>query len=290
MGNIYSMTGFAAANQELPQGALTLDLRSVNHRYLDISFRMDDAFRPIETAMREAIAKRINRGKVECRLGFTPSAENRKPQAINLDLARQLLEMGNAIQQLSPQSAPLTVADILRWPGMFKVEDISQTTLHEASLALLQHALSDFEATRAREGDKLRAMILERAAQMQEKVAEAAPHLPRLIAAYQDKLSNRLREAAASLDEDRIRQEIALFSQKIDIDEEISRLQAHLQEVRRILDKGDPSGKRLDFMMQELNREANTLGSKSVSTETSQLSMDLKVLIEQMREQIQNIE
>lgn len=290
MGTIYSMTGFAAANQELPQGALTLDLRSVNHRYLDITFRMDDAFRPIETAMREAIAKRINRGKVECRLGFTPSAENRKPQAINLDLAGQLLEMGATIQQLSPQSAPLSVADILRWPGMFKAEDISQTTLHEASLALLQHALTDFAATRAREGDKLRAMILERAALMQGKVAEAAPHLPRLIAAYQEKLTARLRDAAASLDEDRIRQEIALFSQKIDIDEEISRLQAHLQEVRRILDKGDPSGKRLDFMMQELNREANTLGSKSVSTETSQLSMDLKVLIEQMREQIQNIE
>jgi uncharacterized protein (TIGR00255 family) len=133
-------------------------------------------------------------------------------------------------------------------------------------------------------------MILERATQMQEKVAEAAPHLPRLVAAYQEKLTSRLRDAAASLDDDRIRQEIALFSQKIDIDEEISRLQAHLQEVGRILDKGDPSGKRLDFMMQELNREANTLGSKSVSTETSQLSMDLKVLIEQMREQIQNIE
>jgi uncharacterized protein (TIGR00255 family) len=290
MGTIYSMTGFAAATQELPQGALTLDLRSVNHRYLDISFRMDDSFRPIETAMREAIAKKINRGKVECRLGFTPSAENRKPQAINLDLAGQLLEMATAIQQLSPHSAPLSVADILRWPGIFRVEDISQATLHEAALALLQNALTDFADTRAREGDKLRAMILERAAQMQEKVAEAAPHLPRLIAAYQEKLTNRLRDAAASLDDDRIRQEIALFSQKIDIDEEISRLQAHLQEVNRILDKGDPSGKRLDFMMQELNREANTLGSKSVSTETSQLSMDLKVLIEQMREQIQNIE
>jgi len=157
-------------------------------------------------------------------------------------------------------------------------------------VTLVQEALVEFAATRGREGEKLKGMILERATQMEALVAEALPHLPRLRAAYQEKLTARFREAAASLDEDRIRQEMALFAQKIDVDEEVSRLQAHLQEVKRILDQSGAAGKRLDFMMQELNREANTLGSKSVATETSKLSMELKVLIEQMREQIQNIE
>lgn len=287
---IYSMTGFAAVNRELPQGALHLELRAVNHRYLEIAFRMDEIFRPAEPAMREAIGNRLKRGKVECRLNFTPSAGSHKPLSINATLAQQLVQLGQTVQELSPQSAPLSVADILRWPGIMEAEGVPQETLQEAAVALVQEALDDFAATRGREGEKLKDMILERAAQMETLVAEAAPHLPRLRTAYQEKLTTRFREAAASLDEDRIRQEMALFAQKIDIDEEISRLQAHLQEVKRILNQGGAAGKRLDFMMQELNREANTLGSKSVATETSRLSMELKVLIEQMREQIQNIE
>lgn len=287
---IYSMTGFAALKRELPQGALHLELRSVNHRYLELGFRMDEAFRPAEAAMREAITRQLNRGKVECRITFTPGNAGSRAMAINAPLAEQLLQLGHAVRELSPQSPPLTVADILRWPGMMEVEDVPQEALQEAATALLQDAVAEFTETRGREGEKLAGMILERVTQMEALVSEAAPHLPRLISAYQEKLASRLREAAASLDEDRIRQELALFAQKIDVDEEISRLGAHLQEVRRILAKGGAVGKRLDFMMQELNREANTLGSKSVATETSRLSMDLKVLIEQMREQIQNIE
>ncbi len=287
---IYSMTGFAAVNRELPQGALHLELRAVNHRYLEVAFRMDEAFRPAEPAMREAIANQIKRGKVECRLTFTPGASSQKPLTINTGLAQQLLRLGQTVQELAPQSPPLSVADILRWPGIMETEGVSADVLQQAAISLLHEALGEFAASRSREGEKLKDMILERAASMEALVAEALPHLPRLLAAYQEKLSNRLREAAASLDEDRIRQELAVFAQKIDVDEEVSRLQAHLQEVRRILKQGGAAGKRLDFMMQELNREANTLGSKSVSTETSRLSMELKVLIEQMREQIQNIE
>ena len=287
---IYSMTGFAARQRELPQGALHLELRSVNHRYLELGFRMDEAFRPAEPAMREAVAARVTRGKIECRIAFSSGNPGANPMAINVPLAEQLLRLGRAVQELSPQSPPLTVADILRWPGMMEVEDVPQETLQETAVALMHEALAEFSATRAREGDKLAAMILERAAQMEALVAEVAPHLPRLVAAYQEKLANRLREAAAGLDEDRILQEMALFAQKIDVDEEISRLGAHLQEIRRILAHGGAAGKRLDFLMQELNREANTLGSKSVGGETSRLSMELKVLIEQMREQIQNIE
>lgn len=287
---IYSMTGFAAVNRELPQGALHLELRAVNHRYLEVAFRMDEAFRPAEPAMREAIANQIKRGKVECRLTFTPSASSQKPLAINTGLAQQLLQLGQTVQELAPQSPPLSVADILRWPGIMEMEGVSADMLQQAAISLLHEALGEFAATRGREGEKLKDMILERAASMEALVAEALPHLPRLLAAYQEKLASRFREAAASLDEDRLRQELAVFAQKIDVDEEVSRLQAHLQEVKRILKQGGAAGKRLDFMMQELNREANTLGSKSVSTETSRLSMELKVLIEQMREQIQNIE
>jgi uncharacterized protein (TIGR00255 family) len=287
---ITSMTGFAAVTRELPQGTLHLELRSVNHRYLELAFRMDESFRPVEAALREAVTKQVNRGKVECRIGFTPSPGSVQAMAINASLVEQLLQLGHAVQELSPQSTSLSVAEILRWPGVMEAQGIPQETLQETALILLAEALADFTATRGREGEKLKSMILERAAQMQTLVTEAAPHLPRLLAAYQEKLANRLKEAAASLDEDRIRQELALFAQKIDVDEEISRLQAHLQEVKRILEQGGATGKRLDFMMQELNREANTLGSKSVATETSRLSMELKVLIEQMREQIQNIE
>ncbi len=251
---------------------------------------MDEVFRPAEAALREAIAGRLKRGKAECRINFTPSAGSHKPLAINATLAQQLVQLGHTVQELSPDSAALSVADILRWPGIMEAEGVPQEALQEAAVSLIQEALDDFTASRGREGEKLKGMILERAAQMEALVAEAAPHLPRLRAAYQEKLTARFREAAASLDDDRIRQEMALFAQKIDIDEEISRLQAHLQEVKRILNQGGAAGKRLDFMMQELNREANTLGSKSVATETSRLSMELKVLIEQMREQIQNIE
>jgi uncharacterized protein (TIGR00255 family) len=287
---IFSMTGFAAVNRELPQGALHLELRAVNHRYLEVAFRMDEIFRPAEPAMREAIAGQLKRGKVECRLNFTPSAIGQKPLAINETLAQQLLQLGQAVRERSPESAPLSVADILRWPGIMEMEGVPADVIQQAAIALLHEALGEFAATRGREGEKLKDMILERAANMEALVAEALPHLPRLLATYQEKLANRLREAAASLDEDRIRQELAVFAQKIDVDEEVSRLQAHLQEVKRILGQGGAAGKRLDFMMQELNREANTLGSKSVATETSRLSMELKVLIEQMREQIQNIE
>ncbi|MFA5241027.1 MAG: YicC/YloC family endoribonuclease [Sulfuricella sp.] len=287
---IYSMTGFAAVNLELPQGALHLELRAVNHRYLEVAFRMDEVFRPAESAMREAIASLLKRGKAECRLNFTPSTGSHKPLALNATLAQQLVQLGQAVQELSPHSSPLSVADILRWPGIMEVEGVPADALQQAAITLLHQALGEFTATRGREGEKLKAMILERAGQMEALVAEALPHLPRLRAAYQEKLLARFREAAASLDEDRIRQEMALFAQKIDIDEEVSRLQAHLQEVKRILNQNGAAGKRLDFMMQELNREANTLGSKSVATETSKLSMELKVLIEQMREQIQNIE
>ena len=287
---IHSMTGFAAATLEVPQGTLALELRAVNHRYLDVTFRTEESLRALEPAMRELIAAQVGRGKIECRLSLATRHGGDDGLQLNSTLVRQLVELGHSLQEYMPDSRPLSVADILRWPGVVGGDNPTVESLREPCLKVLQSALEEFSASRSREGEKLKTLLLERLAQMETIVAGVQPHLPRLIAAYQEKLSARLKEALGGGDDERVRQELALFAQKIDVDEELSRLRAHFSEVRRVLDKGGAAGKRLDFLMQELNREANTLGSKSVAVETSQASMELKVLIEQMREQIQNLE
>ena len=287
---IYSMTGFAAVAAEVPHGTLNLELRSVNHRYLEVQFRLPDELRALEGAMRELIAARLSRGKVDCRLNFVPLAVGTGELQLNTDLLQQLLHVSRTVQAQSPDSQSLRVGEVLRWPGMLGPESVPLEGLKEPALELCRSALDELSATRGREGEKTKAMLLQRVVQMRQLAAGVAPRLPKLLAAYQEKLAGRLREALGTSDDERVRQELALFAQKIDVDEELSRLQAHLTEVERILDAGGAVGKRLDFLMQELNREANTLGSKSVAAEVSQVSMELKVLIEQMREQIQNIE
>lgn len=287
---IHSMTGFASGSIEIEHGTLGMELRSVNNRYLEIQFRLPEELRALEGPMRELITQQLNRGKVDCRMSFTPHSNGKELLQLNQPLLQQLIQLNHEIQQSLPNSPCLGVSEILRWPGMLGPEGPSVDALREACLSLLKSALDDLSATRQREGGKLKAYLLERIEQMEQIAAIVAPHIPQLIAAHQEKLATRLREAMANSDDDRIRQELALFAQKIDVDEELSRLQTHITEVRRVLDKGGAVGRRLDFLMQELNREANTLGAKSVATETSQVSMDMKVLIEQMREQIQNIE
>jgi uncharacterized protein (TIGR00255 family) len=287
---IYSMTGFAAVTQELEQGSLSLELRSVNSRYLETHFRLDESLRALEPALREIIGAALSRGKVECRLNFAARNAGQTSLRLNAVLANQLVDLGRSLHALLPHGQQLGVADLLRWPGVVEGENAGTADLHEACLPLLRKGLDELSATRQREGEKLKIFLLQRVDQMDALVTGVLPHIPRLIAAYQEKLAARLKEAMGSGDEDRIRQEIALFAQKIDVDEELSRLQTHLTEMRRILEKGGAVGKRLDFLMQELNREANTLGSKSAASETTQTAMELKVLIEQMREQIQNIE
>ena len=287
---IYSMTGYAAASRELTRGALALELRSVNHRYLDLQFRLPEEMRALEAGMREAVAARISRGKVECRVGYAEQPGQALPMQINASLLQQLLELNDMVIELAPNAAPLAVADLLRWPGMFGADTPSLEQLRAACHELLATALAEFTASRTREGEKLKAMLLERTARMEALATGVQPRIPQLIAAHQEKLGQRLREALIDTAEDRVRQELVLFASKIDVDEELSRLLAHLSEIRRILEQGGAVGKRLDFLMQELNREANTLGSKSVDVEVSRVSMELKVLIEQMREQIQNIE
>jgi uncharacterized protein (TIGR00255 family) len=284
------MTGYAVVSAELPFGTLNLELRSVNHRYLDIQFRIPDELRALEAGMREMATARISRGKVEVRMAVAKSSAS--PSSLQLDekLLAQLQLLNQRVRAAMPESEGLTVNDILRWPGMLGNDELEPEKLQEACNALIGRALDELTAMRAREGAKLRQILLDRIDSMEALVRKAAPRMPLLIAAYREKLSARLKEAMVNMDDDRLKQELVLFSSKIDVDEELSRLTTHFGEIRRILDKGGAVGKRLDFLMQELNREANTLGSKSVDLEVTQTSMDLKVLIEQMREQIQNIE
>jgi uncharacterized protein (TIGR00255 family) len=209
---------------------------------------------------------------------------------VDAALVERLAGLNGEVKARLPAARDLSVAEILAWPGVMAQAAVSAEALHEAAIEVLGKVLEELDASRAREGEKLKAILLDRAERIGARVREAAPLLPVVLAAYQEKLQNALREAGANPDDDRLRQDITLFAQRIDVDEELSRLQAHLTEVRRVLDGGGAVGKRLDFLMQELNREANTLGAKSFSTALTRIAMELKVLIEQMREQIQNLE
>ncbi|HEX9193452.1 MAG TPA: YicC/YloC family endoribonuclease [Burkholderiales bacterium] len=285
---IQSMTGYAAATRELPIASLAAELKSVNGRFLDIQFRLPDELRAAEPALRELIQTHVGRGKLECRVAVTPPTRAAPQLAVNESLLAALAEASRRVRAAIPDAQPLRVGEALHWPGV--LGDDRSAALREACVALVGELLEEFAATRSREGEKLRRMLIERLDRMASLLASIQPSLPQAIAAFQEKLAARLREALGGTDEERIRQEIALFGVRADVAEELNRLGAHLEEVRRVLKTGGAVGKRLDFLMQELNREANTLGSKSVSKELSDASLELKLLIEQMREQIQNIE
>jgi len=287
---IYSMTGFASATRELATAALNVEIRSVNHRYLDLQFRLPEELRALEPGLRELIVTKLQRGKIECRVGLNALPSAQKSFELNAEVLKQLRALSEKLRVAWPSVPGLTAADILRWPGMLGAETVSLDEMRSACNAALVEVLEEFTASRAREGEKLKAVLLERLGSMEERVATVAPRMPEVLAAFREKLTARLHEAMAVSDDERIRQEITLFANRVDVDEELSRLTAHFSEIKRILDKGGAVGKRLDFMMQELNREANTLGSKSVDTEVTRVALDLKLLIEQMREQIQNIE
>ena len=287
---IYSMTGFASLEREINNGVLVIELRSVNHRYLELHLKLDEYLRSFEPLVREMISAKLGRGKVECRMSFVRRSE--ATQSLNLDDAvlNQLLEVSKVLKTKFPESQPLSVSDILHWPGVVQNQELANDQFAQVVKDCLQQILQDMSDSRAREGAKMKALILERLAEIESLVAKVKPLLPQQVKEYQSRLTAKLQDALNSVDEERVRQELVLFAQRIDVDEELTRLTAHVAEVKRILDDNKLAGKRLDFLMQELNREANTLGSKSVSVETSQASMSLKVLIEQMREQIQNIE
>ncbi len=287
---IFSMTGYAAQEKSLDNATLILELRAVNSRYLDLHFKLDDNLRSLEPLMREQIGEQLSRGKIECKLNLMARTTSLQAAQIDPAMLQQLAAMQATAKKHFPQSRELSVADILRWPGVLISEAGAESKLAEEVKALLQEGLQALNASRAREGEKLKALILERLVQIEQLVETVKPLLPTLTQEYQAKLEAKLNDSLKNLDPERLAQELVLFAQRIDVDEELSRLTAHISEVKRILNSDAPAGKRLDFLMQELNREANTLGSKSVAVETTKVSMELKVFIEQMREQIQNIE
>jgi len=287
---VSSMTGYAAVTRELAAGILALELKSVNSRFLDVQFRIAEELRTVEPALRELAMAAVGRGKLDCRLAFTPSPLARDESALNAEALARLARMSQVVRDAIPDAQPFRVVEVLHWPGVLGDEPAAAERVRDAAIEAMRTALAELVAARTREGEKLARMIRERLAKMRGRLAEIEPFVPKAIAAYEEKLAAKLREVLASTDEDRIRQEIAVFGVRIDVAEELSRLAAHLDEAERVLASGGAVGKRLDFLMQELNREANTLGAKSVSKELSAAVLEFKVLIEQMREQVQNLE
>ncbi len=287
---ILSMTGFASASAALPGISLAVELRSVNHRYLDVTIKLPEELRMLEPALRERLAAAQKRGKIECRVALARTVGAADTLTINTERVRQLASAAAGVARAIPGTPPLTTADVLRWPGVMVDATISPDALAQQIDALVQQALQELTSARAREGAKLRAVLDARCTDIETQVARIAPRIPVLHAAYLEKLGARLKDAGLDLNDERLKQELALFATKIDVAEEVARLTTHVAEMRRVQALGGTVGKRLDFLAQELHREANTLGSKSVDAELSQVSLELKVLIEQMREQVQNLE
>jgi len=282
------MTGYALASAEHPRGALSLELRSVNARFLDLQFRVPEELRALEPVLREAIAARVSRGKVDCRLAFTAGAA--AAQALDADALASLRQLEAAARRAFPDAAPLAASEVLRWPGVIREGALDGDALRARALALAARAVDELCAAREREGAKLAAILGERVGAMRQRLAEVAPLVPAANAAYQARLAERLREALGTADDERLRAELAVFAVKTDVEEELQRLGAHITEVERVLAAGGAAGKRLDFLAQELNREANTLASKAATREIADCALELKLLIEQVREQVQNIE
>lgn len=285
-----SMTGFAAHSLNLDHASVSIDLRSVNQRYLELHFRLADEFRPLEPQLRELLQKRLARGKVECRINLLALPASTQDNGLNPAILERLAQWQSDVMHRLPGSAALSVHEILRWPGAVPIASLPQDALNQAALDGVRAALDELVASRVREGAKLKQHILDRLQAAEAQVMSLQPLLPQLATAQREKLAARLHEALGEAGHERLAQEVALAAQKADVDEELSRLGAHFSEVRRVLDQTGAIGKRLDFLMQELHREANTLGAKSAAVETSRASLELKVLIEQMREQVQNIE
>ncbi|HWA36755.1 MAG TPA: YicC/YloC family endoribonuclease [Burkholderiales bacterium] len=287
---IQSMTGYAAAATESPRGRLSIELRCVNSRFLDLQFRVAEDLRALEPALRERIAAAVARGKLDCRLYLNEGAALHAAAHLDPQGLARLRTLAQEARAAFPDARPLGVADVLRWPGVVSEAQADDEAMRALVLKLCDGALAELRAARAREGAKLAAVVRERVAAMRKVVEAVAPLIPGEVANYQRKLEERLREALGTGQEERIRAEVALFASKVDVDEEIQRLRTHFAEVERTLSAGGQAGKRLDFLAQELNREANTLASKAASGAVADCALELKLLIEQVREQVQNIE
>lgn len=287
---VASMTAFARQQKEFDWGSLSWEIRSVNHRYLEPALRLPDMLRPIEPRVRETLRRRLGRGKLDCQLRFQTSNDSAQSLGLDRDLLAALTSLGQEVRGVTDNAAPLSVADLLKWPGVLQEPEPDMEAIATSAHELLEATLDDLDAARQREGSELKAIIEKRLKGITRIVNEVRALLPDILARQKSLLEERLSGLREELDPSRIEQEIALLAQKCDVDEELDRLETHVTEVRRVLTLNEPIGRRLDFLMQELNREANTLSSKSVVAETSLNAVELKVLIEQIREQVQNIE
>ncbi len=287
---IASMTSFGRIEETTSHGHVVWDIRTVNHRYLDINLRMPEEMRPLEASIRQKISTNIKRGKVDCNLRFDMDLGEACDIKVNEDRAHRVTEVARRLSEPSTAFSTINPIDVMRWPGVVERDQIDIDVVGATLLTLLDKALLMVSDTRKAEGDKLQQMIRERCEQIQHIVTTVKSAMPELIQQLHDKYRARINELLETPDMERLDQEIVMLAQKADVAEELDRLEAHLSEVDRALSAKEPVGRRLDFLMQEMNREANTLGSKSVHINMTNASVDLKVLIEQMREQIQNIE
>jgi len=284
------MTAFASGSDEQDWGALTWELRSVNHRYLDVQIKLPEDLRSIENSIRNRLAERVKRGKVECVLRCRLSQRQQTDICVNEAYAAAIVKACLSISKSLHQPSEMNVIEVLKWPGVVENPQIDFTHISQAASVLFARVLDSFCEARQSEGGRLQLMLEARTAAMQPIVSRERQRRPQIAQQMREKLMRKLGELNASYDKDRFEQELVYMAQKMDIDEELDRLGSHLSEIESIFKRDEPIGRRLDFILQELNREANTLGSKSTDIETTQASVELKVLIEQMREQVQNIE
>jgi uncharacterized protein (TIGR00255 family) len=290
MAQLNSMTGFGRIEIQIPDASLEVEIRSVNHRYLDLQFRLPEGLRGLEPDLRQVVTVSIKRGKVDATITLSRREDGGPATQLNMERAAEVIDQLQTIAKRLDNAAPISPVAVMRSPGVIVEHAIDPSAYFDAVKQALQSAVDQLGESRAKEGDKLARMIEERCAEILEIVTAVKKRLPTVLADIRTRLQQRVDSLVAQVDQDRLEQELAIIAQKLDVSEELDRLQAHVAEVRTTFDTGQPVGRRLDFLMQELNREANTLGSKSADTQTTQAAVDLKVLIEQMREQVQNVE
>jgi uncharacterized protein (TIGR00255 family) len=287
---IASMTGFARRETTAAWGTLVCELRSVNHRFLETGFRLPDELRAAETELRARLARQLRRGKIDCTISYRRAPGAGSALEVDPVALERLLAAAHLVTRALREPATMSVLEVLRWPGVLREDNSSAEELQAAAHALFSATLEELQAARAREGARLRELLEQRCGGLEALIADVRSRLPEVQTRMRARLDERLAELAVSVDRERLEQELALLAQRLDVDEELERLSGHVAEVRRIVGGSEPAGRRLDFLMQELNREANTLSSKSQDLETTRSAVDMKVLIEQMREQVQNAE
>ncbi|MDH3902996.1 MAG: YicC family protein [Xanthomonadales bacterium] len=288
---IRSMTGFARVEHQYDFGRLSWEMRSVNHRYLDFGLRLPEEFRPLESDIRTCLGQYLSRGKIEATLRFnTEPGASSSGLELNQGLAKELLAVQAEVARLAGIEQQVNISQMIKWPGLIEEKRPDPAPLHKAAMDLLVEAARELQAGRGREGEQMANAIRERLTGVAELTGNVRRWLPEIRTALKQKMLERVADLKQPLDPGRVEQEVVILSQKIDVDEELDRLDAHVEEVYRVLELEEPVGRRLDFLMQEFNRESNTLSSKSIDQRTTQAAVDLKVLIEQMREQVQNVE